>query len=119
MTPALQRREEELSEDLVARIRELNRIARETLEEARQARRYAAVANLINSALKTIELEGKLLGKLQDGAKVQVGVQVQMGMVMVPIRAIEALQRAIRDAPVDVQERVALALAEVVRAREE
>ncbi|WP_126187921.1 hypothetical protein [Thermus scotoductus] len=101
----------------MARIRELNRIARETLEEARQARRYASVAALIGSALKSLELEAKLIGKLQDGkVQVGVGVQVQMGsMVAVPVAALEALQRAVLDAPVEVRERIAMALAEVVR----
>ncbi|RTG99687.1 hypothetical protein CSW50_12170 [Thermus scotoductus] len=113
----IQRHEEELADDLVARIRELNRIARETLEEARQARRYASVAALIGSALKSLELEAKLIGKLQDGkVQVGVGVQVQMGsMVAVPVAALEALQRAVLDAPVEVRERIAMALAEVVR----
>lgn len=113
----VQRHEEELADDLIARIRELNRIARETLEEARQSRRYASVAALIGSALKSLELEARLLGKLQDG-KVQVGVGVQVqvgGMVMVPVAALEALQRAVLDAPVEVKERIAMALAEVVR----
>lgn len=121
ITPLLQKHEEELADDIVARIRELNRIARETLEEARKERRYNSVAALIGSALKSLELEAKLLGKLQDG-KVQVGVGVQVqvgGMVMVPVAALEALKRAVLDAPPEVRERIALALAEVARARQE
>ncbi|WP_243028549.1 hypothetical protein [Thermus albus] len=117
----MQKHEEELADDLVARIRELNRIARETLEGARKERRYNSVAALISSALKSLELEAKLLGKLQDG-KVQVGVGVQVqvgGMVMVPVAALEALKRAVLDAPPEVRERIALALAEVARARQE
>ena len=115
----VQRHEAELSDNLVARIRELNRIARETLEDARRERRYASVAALIGSALRALELEARLLGGLQDG-KVQVGVQVNIeGTVMVPMAALEAIRRAVLDAPDEVRERIALALAEVARAREE
>jgi len=40
-------------------------------------------------------------------------------MVMVPVAALEALKRAVLDAPPEVRERIALALAEVARARQE
>lgn len=92
------------------RIRELNREARSLLEEARSKGRYAAAVQAIGAATRLLELEAKLLGKLDE----RPSVNVQMGMaVMVPKGVLEAIYRAVLDAPEEVRERVALALAEV------
>ncbi len=92
------------------RIRELNREARSLLEEARSKGRYAAAVQAIGAATRLLELEAKLLGELDE----RPSVNVQMGMaVMVPKGVLEAIYRAVLDAPEEVRERVALALAEV------
>lgn len=92
------------------RIRELNREARSLLEEARSKGRYAAAVQAISAATRLLELEAKLLGELDERPH----VNVQMGMaVMVPKGVLEAIYRAVLDAPEEVRERVALALAEV------
>ncbi len=92
------------------RIRELNREARSLLEEARSTGRYAAAVQAIRAATRLLELEAKLLGELDERPH----VNVQMGMaVMVPKGVLEAIYRAVLDAPEEVRERVALALAEV------
>lgn len=92
------------------RIRELNREARSLLEEARSKGRYAAAVQAIGAATRLLELEAKLLGELDERPH----VNVQMGMaVMVPKGVLEAIYRAVLDAPEEVRERVALALAEV------
>lgn len=92
------------------RIRELNREARSLLEEARSRGRYAAAVQAIGAATRLLELEAKLLGELDE----RPSVNVQMGMaVMVPKGVLEAIYRAVLDAPEEVRERVALALAEV------
>ena len=92
------------------RIRELNREARSLLEEARSRGRYAAAVQAIGAATRLLELEAKLLGELDERPH----VNVQMGaVVMVPKGVLEAIYRAVLDAPEEVRERVALALAEV------
>lgn len=100
----------EVGVSVLDRIRELNREARSLLEEARSRGRYAAAVQAIGAATRLLELEAKLLGELDERPH----VNVQMGaVVVVPKGVLEAIYRAVLDAPEEVRERVALAIAEV------
>lgn len=60
------------ADDLLARLRSLNRETADVLREAKGAKDHELRLKAIARAEKQIELEGRLLGELRDGATVNV-----------------------------------------------
>jgi hypothetical protein len=77
--PALLAKAQEAEEimdanDLLGRLRALNREVAEVLREAKQVKDHDLRLKAIARAEKQIELEGRLLGELRDGATVNIAV---------------------------------------------
>jgi hypothetical protein len=61
---------------LFERLRTLNRETQEILREARDTKNHVIALAAIGRAEKQLELEARLLGELDDSAKIAIGVQV-------------------------------------------
>jgi hypothetical protein len=61
---------------LFERLRTLNRETQEILREARDTKKHVIALQAIGRAEKQLELEARLLGELDDSAKIAIGVQV-------------------------------------------
>ena len=86
---------------LFERLRTLNRETQEILREARDSKNHVIALQAIGRAEKQLELEARLLGQLDDSAKIAIGVQVVSSIFDVSHLTPEQLlaqQRVLREA---------------------
>lgn len=69
--------EEVQADSLYEQLKGLNRQAHEILGEARKSGKLPTALMAINSAAKLLEIQAKMLGELDESAKIAVGVQVK------------------------------------------
>ncbi|UZX16545.1 hypothetical protein KQ693_05815 [Thermus sp. PS18] len=81
----------EQGKTVLERIMELNRQAREVLEEARARGRYTAAVQAIGAATRLLELEARLLGELDESPKVQVALVASPEWARLKALVLEAL----------------------------
>lgn len=89
--------------DVQAKIHELESYAKSIMEEARNAKRYAAAVSAVQVLTRLVELQAKIAGILDESPKVQVGLAIHP-------EAMEALKQAIAEAPVEIRRKISLAL---------
>ena len=76
LVKAKQAEEEVRAETLFERLRAINRETKAILEEARESGSLSIALAAINRVERQLELEARLLGQLNDGTKVAVGIKV-------------------------------------------
>lgn len=64
------------ADTLLERLKSLSNEAREILTEARKSKNHTIALNAIGRVEKLMELEAKLLGQLNDAAKIAIGINV-------------------------------------------
>ena len=76
LAKAKQAEDEVRAETLYDRLKAINRETAEILAEARESNSLSIALAAINRVERQLELEARLLGQLNDGTKVAVGIQV-------------------------------------------
>ena len=82
LAKAAEAREIGEANSLLDRLRQLNRETQEVLRAAREEGDHDLRLKAITRAEKQLELEGKLLGELNDGAAAQINVQILAPMIL-------------------------------------
>jgi hypothetical protein len=82
LAKATMAREVAESDSLLERLRQLNRETQDVLRAARDKGAHELRLKAINRVEKQLELEGKLLGELNDGASAQIDVQVLAPVIL-------------------------------------
>jgi len=77
LAKAKQAAEDLQANSLFERVKELAAEAKAILRDARASNNHSIALQAIARAEKLLELEGRLLGELNEGAKVAVGIQVR------------------------------------------
>ncbi len=85
------------SNTLLARLRQLNSDTREVLQAARKAGDHDLRLRAITRVEKQLEIEGRLLGELNDGATAQINVQIVAPMILEALAPFPAARRAVAD----------------------
>ena len=82
---------------LLERLRQLNSETQDVLRAARKEGDHELRLKAINRAEKQLELEGKLLGELHDGAPTQINVQVLAPVILDALAAFPEARRTVAD----------------------
>ncbi len=83
------------SDSLLERLRQLNRETQDVLRAARDGGNHDLRLKAINRVEKQLELEGKLLGELNDGASTQINVQVLAPIILEALTAFPEARQAV------------------------
>ena len=83
------------SDSLLERLRQLNRETQDVLRAARDGGNHDLRLKAINRAEKQLELEGKLLSELNDGASTQINIQVLAPIILEALAAFPEARQAV------------------------
>ena len=92
------------SDSLLERLRQLNHETQDVLRAARDEGNHDLRLKAINRVEKQLELEGKLLGELNDGASAQINVQVLAPVILDALAAFPEARQAVAAGLLDLEQ---------------